>query len=266
MASLTIFGNFFIDTQENLQRMKDSFGSFRFICAEKWVINIRGSLRNPAIEFLQGALGPALVTFNLNSPEGWFHDTRKMLDSIVSSHVFFWIEDHINLQPDLSVYYEILHEMEEADVDFMYYTFHWTTKRYEHITQKTLKHISWFDNDEATFNKVLEKTPGVYIIGACGIFKTSLFKRIVLSDDPQQAIKWSPLTPFNFEKSSHDRYWLPIRMACSNSELFASIDDDGAEPGTCLISRGLYPARVTRPKMGVPIYEKPLQSPSSLEA
>jgi hypothetical protein len=265
MASLTIFGNFLIDTDENLQRMKDSFNSFSSICAERWVINIRGRLRIDAMAFLATSLGSSLVSFDLNSPEGWFHDSRRMLDVIASTYVLFWIEDHINLENDMGVYRELLQELEASNIDFMYYSFFWTTKRYEHLPQNRLRHISWFDNDQRTFERVIEKTPGAYIIGACGLFKTGLFKRIVMTDDPLQAIKWSPLTPFNFEKSSHDRHWLPLRMACPNKELFVSIDDDSVAPGSCLISRGLYPGRVMRPLMGSPISEKPLQTTALMD-
>ena len=40
--SLTVFSNFRINDEERLIRLKDSFYSFKDICAEKWVINIRG--------------------------------------------------------------------------------------------------------------------------------------------------------------------------------------------------------------------------------
>ena len=58
--SLTIFSNFFIDNEERLQRMKDSFYSFRDIKPKEWVINIRGSLKYDAGNFLKSELNENL--------------------------------------------------------------------------------------------------------------------------------------------------------------------------------------------------------------
>ena len=54
--SLAIFTNFLIDNDERLQRMKDSFYSFKDIKAKEWVINIRGSLKHKAGNFLRKEL------------------------------------------------------------------------------------------------------------------------------------------------------------------------------------------------------------------
>ena len=250
MANLTIFGNFFIHTKENLLRMKDSFLSFKDISATNWVINIRGQFRYEAMTYLKYFLGKRLTAFTLTGDAGWFHDSRIMMESIKSSHVFFWIEDHINLVSDMSIYDQIINELSLSKSDFMYYSFYWTRKRYEHIEKTKMQRISWFDLNIDTFHKVTAKHPGTYIIGAVGIFTFDLFSRIILSEDPQQAIKWPPHTPFDFEKSSYDTHWLPIRMAVPELELFASIDDDSIVPGSCLISRGLYPEREKRQTMG----------------
>jgi hypothetical protein len=63
--------------------------------------------------------------------------------------------------------------------------------------------------------------------------------------------KWPTETPFDFEKSHKDTHWLPIRCGVSKEELFVSIDDDHGEPGSSLISRGLYPNRVPRAIVGI---------------
>ena len=46
LISLAIFANFFIDNEERLQRMKDSFKSFESIKPQEWIINIRGNWCN----------------------------------------------------------------------------------------------------------------------------------------------------------------------------------------------------------------------------
>ena len=109
---------------------------------------------------------------------------------------------------------------------------------------------------------MLKKDPQGYIIGCTAFFSRELFKRILISDDERQAIKWPKETPFDFEKSSYDRHWLPIRTGVPKKELFASIDDDSIAPGSSLISRGLYPVREPRLKMGSPSLS-PIRRPKS---
>ena len=109
-VSLTIFANFKIDNEERYLRMKDSFISFKDISAEKWVINIRGSYKSDTFDFLEEHLGEKLYHYDLQSSNGWFHDTRVMLKDINSDYIFFWIEDHINMA-DVTIYDNILKDM-----------------------------------------------------------------------------------------------------------------------------------------------------------
>jgi hypothetical protein len=57
------------------------------------------------------------------------------------------------------------------------------------------------------------------------------------------------LCSFDFEKKWDDIYILPIQYGVPKFELFATIDDDNRYPGSSLISRGLYPERLTREEM-----------------
>jgi len=51
-------------------------------------------------------------------------------------------------------------------------------------------------------------------------------------------------------------------MALTKQELFASIDDDQSEPGSSLISRGLYPSRVVRNHGSGPLGYLPIKHPN----
>lgn len=257
--TLTIFANFRIDSEERLQRMKDSFLSFRAIDAEKWVVNIRGQYKVEARNFLEEQLDSRLMMFQLESAEGWFHDSRMMSREIDTDFVLYWIEDHINMVTDCNIYDHIVEEMRAANVEFLPYSFFWTAKRYENIKQHEMQYLSWLDLDISTLDLLLNKAPKAYIIFAVGIFSTQLFKRIVQDDDTRQAIKWPQDTPFNFEKSWHDTHWLPVRIGLPKSELFASIDDDSVEPGSCLISRGFYRQTQPRKIMGMSDHYQPIQ-------
>ena len=116
--SLTIFANFRIDTDERLQRMKDSFESFRLASIDRWVINARGEFREAAMAFLSEQIGGKLILFSLESGKGWFHDSRQMLVFIQSEYVFFWIEDHICMcGPDkLNT---IIKDMKNSEIEYL---------------------------------------------------------------------------------------------------------------------------------------------------
>ena len=92
---LAIFANFFIDNDERLTRMKDSFNSFKLVEPNQWVINIRGSLRRKAGDFLTNEIGDKLDLFFLKSLKGWSHDSKVISKKINSKYVFMWVEDHI---------------------------------------------------------------------------------------------------------------------------------------------------------------------------
>ena len=87
--SLTIFSNFFIDNEERLQRMKDSFYSFRDIKPKEWVINIRGSLKYDAGNFLKSELNENLNLSYLEGKRGWMQDSIKISRQISLIMFFF---------------------------------------------------------------------------------------------------------------------------------------------------------------------------------
>ncbi|MBI2354869.1 MAG: hypothetical protein HYV06_07560 [Deltaproteobacteria bacterium] len=248
MSTLTVFANFFIDTPERFIRVQDSFKSFRDVKAEKWVINVRGRFADQVTTFLMKELGEKLISFRLHSQDGWFFDTRQMLSAIDGDYVFFWLEDHLNMA-ETFILDSIVEELKENNADYMYYSFWWggaLRQRYQGIPMTPGRHIDWFnhtvDNNPTIQGNAKE---GVFLIAVCSIFKSDLFRKIVLTDDPVPK-RWPKETPFDFEKCPTDVHWLPLQVALPRQELFASIDDDHVHPGSSLISRGLYPCREQR--------------------
>ena len=90
-ATLTVFSNFFIDDQETLLRMQDSFISFKGINAEKWVINIRGKFKLDAYFFLRMHLKEKLEASVIESGKGWFYDSKNILYKVKTDYVFYWV-------------------------------------------------------------------------------------------------------------------------------------------------------------------------------
>jgi hypothetical protein len=248
MALLTVFANFFINTEERWLRVQDSFLSFKDVAAQEWVVNVRGQYWQQVVAFLHHHLGDKLRIYHIESEKGWFNDTRHMLYDITAPYVMFWLEDHISLvSPSLLDLH--VADMQENSIDYMMYTFWWGGKlraRYRNIPLTNGRHTDHFMHTAENNVVIQNNAPeGVYLIAACSIFKNSLFKKIVLTDDPVQK-RWPIKTPFDFEKRPSDVHWLPLRVGLPRQELFASIDDDHVHPGSCLISRGLYPNRERR--------------------
>ena len=252
-ASLTIFANFRIDSEERLLRMKDSFNSFQKANIEKWVVNARGPLKKEAIEFLRENLGHNLVAYELETGKGWFHDTNMMLPSITSGLVMFWIEDHIFMQT-IADFNRVIQELYEASVDYFQYS--WLANgllpaQFSNLKYEETENFLFLDygvNENMVRQQRSKELYGgreYYIISMCGIFTLDIFKKILSKRDPFYR-RWPKETPFDFEKRSCDIHWLPMRIAVPKGEFFAPIDDDNKVEGSSLQSRGLYPIRVER--------------------
>jgi hypothetical protein len=256
MALLTVFANFRIDSTERLLRMQDSFRSFRDADIEKWVINIRGPLKDETAAFLRAELGEQLVLYALDSGDGWFADSRRMLESIDSPYVLFWVEDHICIG-GVSYLNQVVAEMNAAGSEYLLYSaFHNgdSVRSFARLPWRDSEAIIALDYDRAAHRRRMGYVKrnnlvcSTFVISCLGIFRRELFERILLTNDPLIK-RWPKETPFDFEKNQNDVHWLPLRVAQTKRELFAFIDDDHGRESHSLISRGLYPNRVSRQHM-----------------
>lgn len=226
--------------------MKDSFFSFKDIFADKWVINARGTYKLKTLFFLREQLGEKLYPHLLESSDGWFCDTRQMLDQIDTDFVFFWIEDHLCLQ-DPNKFCNLLQDMKNYNIQLCLYSFlhEGYIGKFRELDSRQTESLDFFQVDSDSLD-LLQKRHGVfYYIIAVSIFETRLFKNIISSNHPVLK-RWDKTLPFDFEKKSSDKVFLPLTMAIPKMELFASIDDDRDEIGYSLINRGFYPLRIDR--------------------
>ena len=249
--TLCVFANFFIDNEERLQRMKDSFFSFKNANPDEWRINIRGKLKTEAGNFLSKKLGDILHLNYIETKKGWFHDSYSFMRDVKSDFIFFWIEDHICLVNPLPLR-EILNEMTIYDADLLLYSwFHLRTHDQFKMFPKIAdgKHIQVAKVDKiSTSNFRDKKFSNYYIVSALSIFKKDFFFKILLSNKPYLK-RWPKYLPFNFEKKIKDRVADVIHYAIPKYELFAVIDEGIDIPGYSLISRGQYPDRLTREQL-----------------
>lgn len=228
--------------------MKDSFYSFRDVQPEEWRINIRGRLKHVARDFLSSELGDKLSVHFLESKKGWFHDSYSYMQDVQSDFVFFWIEDHICLVgPD--VLRSVLEETHAFFADQLWYSWvhngTWRTLSYLPVAVEG-DQISIFKIDEESASKA-RKSLGrdFFVVSAVSILSREFFLKILSSNRPYLK-RWPKYLPFDFEKISKDRVASEIRWAIPKIELFAAIDDDHGNPGYSLISRGIYPNRLSR--------------------
>lgn len=228
MGLLTVFANFRIDSEERFLRMQDSFYSFRDADVERWVINVRGSYRKQVASFLESNLNGNLKLYELESPNGWFFDSRQMLSDIESEYVFFWVEDHLCIG-GVDYFNSLIREMYSFQIEYLLYSwfsFGEILKCFEQLEishGETLVHLTY---DKMQHKAVNESYRGkFYIISCCSITSYKLFTSIISANDPILK-RWPKQTPFDFEKSHRDIHWLPLKYAVPKHELFASIDED----------------------------------------
>tara|TARA_B100000674_G_scaffold499369_1_gene544559 strand:+ start:115 stop:1008 length:894 start_codon:yes stop_codon:yes gene_type:complete len=246
--TLCVFANFFIDNDERLQRMKDSFYSFCDVMPEEWKINIRGRLKYHASDFLHSELGENVDIYFLESPKGWFFDSHSFMIDVKSDYIFFWIEDHICLV-DPHYLRSVVNDMFLMSVDQLRYSwFHASTfQSFQFLPViDSTQFICSYQLDKRSSN-ITKQSLGrdFYSVSVVSIFKKDFFLLVLTSNRPYLK-RWPKHLPFDFEKMSSDSVAPLIKTALPKKELFAAIDDDHGNIGYSLISRGQYPNRITR--------------------
>jgi hypothetical protein len=250
--SLTIFSNFRIDSKERLIRMKDSFHSFKNHKINQWVINVRGKYKLSAIKFLDEQLNKKLHASSMETGNGWFFDTQIISKKIYNDYILYWVEDHICIC-EKKKFNNIIDQIKKFNIEYLPYSFFGNgslLNQFKNIKKKETKYLFYFNLDKLTYKIQCENTKPIiginpHILGLVGIFKKEKFLEI-LNSNKLFLRRYPKDTPFDFEKSSRDKWVLPFKIGIPKFEMFSSIDDDNRYYGSSLISRGLYPKRVAR--------------------
>ena len=249
----TLFANFRIDSHERLLRMQDSYVSFSGSCIDQVVVNVRGDYREEALSFLKKSYNGDLHVFKLESKNGWHYDSRVMFDCIKNDVILFWIEDHICMGGSKALN-QVISDFTSSQADYLEYS--WFNEQFV-LALNSLSHLTNQSSTLFSFKlcrsskilrdkiscSVIGRPP--YLISCPAIFSKRLFERVLFTRRPFLP-RWPKTTPFDFEKRSDDLYVLDFMQAYLKSELFAAIDDDNLFEGSSLISRHLYPNRISR--------------------
>jgi len=176
-----------INEPERLQHMKDSFMSFNTI-SDDWIINIRGDLREEAIDFLRQNLGNKMTLFELlDDSRGWITNALEMLPEARYDYVFVWNEDHVNIakQEDIK---NVAKEMIDNDLDYLlpgFYSF-WRRK-IDRVRDQDIDIIGGEYIDIVTLTKkninkffpVQEKEKRECIITGAAIFQRDFLRKLM---------------------------------------------------------------------------------------
>lgn len=253
----SVVSNMRINNKIRLQRFKDSFASFCDADIPQWTINIRGKMKHEAGDFLNNALakkdGSNLSLTFFESENGWFYDTRQMLDQkpIDTKYIFYWIEDHICIIKSY-ILNCLVNEMACMNVDTLLYSFYLNgdmSRRYAMIPREYGKNIDVVNYDLKAFKIMKIRLDGKflpYTISLPSFFSKDIFMRLLMTDTSMPA-GWKN-TPFAIEKLAGDPNWMPQRVGLSKFEIFCPIDDNQTTPGSCLIARNLYPCDIPNRK------------------
>ena len=241
-SNLSVFANFFIDTEERFLRMIDSYESFEEAQIDSYVINVRGKYSHKVQKYIKNKNAEAICE-SFETGNGWLYDSSKLTKYSQSEYILIWLEDHICLNP--TKIDSIINDMISSNSDILTYSY-WNDgdmiERYKHIEKKEMNEIFYFDHTMNNHHLVMKDRKS-YIISMVSIIKRDLFLKIL---NTSREKRWDKNLPFDFEKAPNDVHWLPIRRAITKYELFASIDDDLGYKNGSLQSRGLYPIREER--------------------
>ena len=254
MKKFTVFANFFIDSEERFLRLKDSFFSFEKANINEWIINVRGDYKGHVKNFLENRLKEKLKIFFLETDKGWVNDTLEITKYINSKIIFFWIEDHICIK-SIDKINSVVKEMYDNDVDHLIYTFYRDRiflEPLQSVEHKVRNNISLFQYNLQSHDQIKKwceqnrKSPN-YLISSASFLSLKLFKKNLQISNNKK--KYNKMLPFNFERNFFEIEILPFVNGVLNDELFVSIDDDHGLKGSSLISRKLYPNRVTKKEL-----------------
>lgn len=181
---LTIFANIRINEEEGLQHLKDSFYSFN-TTSDNWLINVRGTLRAEAIDFLAKELTDKAIFFELiDDSRGWIENAIEMLTHAKNDYLLVWNEDHINIAPQEELL-SVVKEMKERGADYLLYSwwlFGAARKEFDMLSLEKGKHIDTIYLTKKRWGDIRANGYPYYLLSLCGIYRKDFFKQMLLKD------------------------------------------------------------------------------------
>jgi len=171
----------------------------------------------------------------------WRTNTFQQVWESQTPYVLLLQEDH-QLVSNINDFQRFVLEVVSANVDVWQPSFfpeyHKNRKILEPIDIRSAESSMVADLDKRSWKKI-EVIDKNYLISLVGLYKKDLCLTLLKSPHPFLR-HYHPSTPFDFEQSQSQTWFLPIRYGLPKKEIMGCIDDDLSVPGSSLISRGLY--------------------------
>lgn len=181
---LTIFANIRVNDEEGLQHLKDSFHSFNTV-SDNWLINVRGTLRIPVIEFLTKELEDRMILFQLlDDSRGWIENALQMLPSAKHEYLLIWNEDHLNTAPQHYLV-NVVKEMAERQADYLlcsWWIFGNARKAFDVLPLERGTYIDTTRLTKKRWSELRMDGYPYYILSLVGIYRRSFFEQLLLKD------------------------------------------------------------------------------------
>ena len=181
---LTIFANIRINDEDGLQHLKDSFRSFDTI-SDDWLINVRGTLRREAIDFLKANLRERMTLFELlDDSRGWINNALQMLPKAKYDYLLIWNEDHLSVASQDKLR-ETIEEVIAKRVDYLLYSW-WMFGRgrnaFNTLPLDYGKHVDTLELTKEIWNEARLKGYPYYLLSLCGVYRKEFFERLLRGD------------------------------------------------------------------------------------
>ena len=253
MKNLLLFANIRVDDHIRLNRLKNSICSLNGVKFWKYIINVRGNLKEITKKFLKKQLqGKNFKLTSIETKYGWKHDSLYLLKDISENcHIFNWIEDHLMVCSPKYFNRVIKELVKKEEIDMLVYSWFCKKFRAPYLALDTLKKTNFFFygfiNKYSFASLKLKGFKNIDITTAVSISRKNFFIGILNSNKPF-LLRWSHMSPFDIELTFRDNAFKEVTIAIPKKELLASIDDD-KEPGYSLISRAKYDFDISRKEM-----------------
>ena len=180
------------------------------------------------------------MVFSKSTYNEWKLDLLEQITKSNCKHIVLLQEDHLPTVPYEELI-KILSQCSQQNVDFMplsffpqYLLFADTLKKGASIGFKD--HDVYFWNLDRSFSKSIDTNLKNYPVNLVGYFSRDLLTKILCTERPLFK-RYSIESPFDFEQKINETWYLPIKWAFPDNELFACVDDDHGISGYSLQSR-----------------------------
>ena len=172
----------------------------------------------------------------------WRTNTLMQVCDSESAFILFLQEDH-QFVCEICFFERALKEVVQSEIDVWQPSFFPEYFKNREILGK-LEHsdfneISMRGKIEEDLWRSYENSEKNYLISLVGLYKRELAIKFLKANRPYLR-HYNPSSPFDFEQSQGQNWFLPIYYGLPKFELLGCVDDDLSVPGSSLIARGLF--------------------------